>query len=568
MAWARTMHLLRDYLVRRRGTATEESPTQLPATGSSQFTLYIREDLLQLDTHVPQLLISYDPLSLVPKLRRCSRLHASSHPEGSRGGTDGSPSTTPPPTSFVFTFLKQSLTDLLISVQRPSAVLSAYCHFRSSGYPWTVGYLNFNSARLVVCLGVRWLELSSTSKAPPSFTATTLEDSSIDPVTDASPSTYLPDTAGAFWADSSTSSSPRRWPLTYVDPYCQWRVLALSAPSQELQDIESVFAAVGFSNGTIEVLSLGVDPEKEEMSFAHPRIIIPPPFDNSKVQFSPLVLLHFAGDSSHLLVCRYTGHLEMWKLKPTRGQFPAQLLCRMHFKELFSGGLGAWSGAIRFTPEAAILAAVYDPERRLLLLGSEYRGLASSAPDGLTAISVSTKAPFFSLARHLLSSSSTMRRRPLLSKNLYWRGDSEDGFLMFNLSSSTDLGESLLAAIHCSHSVSVWSFPACNLLASILPDSAPPLADLSHGTLLSPCSSDLPFRVTWWRRVATEDEVAAADTGLLSAHLLATLRTNGTLTITDITTMQAHSLGNSFDSNYEHVAFDAFSVFAVQPSAS
>uniref|UniRef100_A0A0V0J217 Uncharacterized protein n=1 Tax=Schistocephalus solidus TaxID=70667 RepID=A0A0V0J217_SCHSO len=547
------------YFVRRRGTAHEESPTQLP-TADAQFTLYIREDLLQLDTHVPQSLITYDPLALVPKLRRCTRLSASLHPEGSRG-TDVSPSITPP-SSVVFTFLKQSVANLLISVQRPSAVLSSYCQFRSSGYPWTVGYLSFTSVRLVVCLGVRWLEISSTSKAPPSFTETTLEDSSIDPVTDAS-FTYpanVPET-GTFWNDSFTSS-PRRWPLTYVDPYCQWRVLALSAPSEELQDAESVFSAVGFSNGTIEVLSLNVDPDKEETSFAHPRIIIPPPF-GSNVCFSPLVLLQFA-DPSHLLVCRYTGHLEMWKLTPARGAFPAQLLSRVHFKELSSPG--AWS-AVGFTSEA-ILSAVYDPRRKLLLLGNEYRGLVSSAPDGLTVISVSTKAPFFSLNRNLLSY--TAKRRPLLSKNSYWRSDSADGFLMFSLSGnchsidSVGAYESLLAAIHCSHSISVWSFPACNLLASILPDSAPPSDFLSRGTL-TPCN-DWPFRVTWWRR-STEN---AAEKGPLSAHLLIILRTNGTLTLTDIMTMEAHSLGNSFDSKdpAEHVAFDSFSFFAVKPPIS
>ncbi|BHF81208.1 hypothetical protein SprV_0702433800 [Sparganum proliferum] len=543
-----------DYFVRHRGTAHEESPTHVGSTTGSQFTLYIREDLLQLDTHVPQSSISYDPLTLIPKLRRCTRLHASPNPENYRE----TPSITPP-SSVVSTFLKQSVADVLISLQRPSPVLSSYCHYRSLGYPWTVGYLNSNSIRLVVCLGVRWLELSSASKAPPSFTEATLEDSSIDPVADTfttSPAN-MPETV-TFWNDSA-SSSPRRWPLTYVDPYCQWRLLALGAPSDELQDSETVFAAVGFSNGTIEILSLSADPDKEDTNFVHPRIIIPPPFD-SKVYFSPLVLLQFA-DPSHLLVCRYAGHLEMWKLTPARSNFPAQLLCRVHFKELSSQS--GWS-AIGFSSEA-ILSAVYDPLRSQLLLGSEYRGLVSSAPDGLTAISVSTKAPFFSLARQLPSS--TVKRRPLFSKNSYWRGDSDDGFLMFSLSggaSSIDsvaVDESLLAAIHCSRSISVWSFPACNLLASILPDSAPSTDRLSYGALSS--CNDLPFRVTWWRR-PIEDE---AEKGVLSTHLLMTLRNDGALTITDITTMEAHSLGNSFDSNDPdgHVAFDAFSFFAVQP---
>lgn len=430
-------------------------------------SLYIREDLISLQAEITDSIISYDPIKLAAKLP----FHSIGHGDP-EAGTENR--------AYVLR-LGNQIKDYLFTILRSSSpVLLAYCQYKSAGYPWSVGCL---PPSLITILAVRYLEVSPPTKAVETISSLSNIDSddAFDDSAffDASLSESISSTENLRLTDW------RRWPLSYVDPYPQWRVLALHCDE---------IAAIGYSNGVIEIINLSVAD--------NPRIAIK---KSIEADFAPIVGLYFLQDSSHLLVCRFSGEMEIWNLRSKSPGYSALLVCRrLHASSIYS--------------------TVCDPKSCLLALGGEFVGFGGNS---LTVISVKNLSFDFSLPK---SSPSSGVKTSDASVKLwsFMRSISArqigDGFVSLSLSPEGNL----LSALHCSRAISVWTFPACSLLTTIISDAVALESSTLSCKPLSPFLNSkviVPLHLSWWRR-PSEDP------------LLVILKSDGSLSVIDIKTLE------------------------------
>ncbi|VDN97436.1 unnamed protein product [Rodentolepis nana] len=428
--------------------------------------LYIREDLVSLKAELLESVIFYDPIALASKLS----LHEFTKSDASE--------------SSIFRIgknLKSYLSNILCA---SSPVLLAYSQYKSAGYPWTVGFL---PSSLAAVLAVRFLEIS-----PPISTVDDISSfKDIQPDV-ASPDSTLTAIAISLSASSSEKSSLngwRRWPLSYVDPYPQWRTLNFY-----LDEV----AAIGYSNGVIEVIYLSTDDG--------PQIIIK---NSIETDFAPIVGLYFVQGSSHLLVCRFSGVMEIWNLNRKCAGYSALLV----FQKL---------------RESPIFSTVYDPKSSLLVLGG---GFVGSGGESLKVFSVvDFSLDEYSHCQSLCSGSANTSGTPMkfrsIMRSISSRQSSNliDGFVSLSLSPDG----SFLSALHCTRAISVWSFPACSLITTIISDAVTIDSSILSCKPLSPFLNSkitVPLHLSWWRRVS-------------QVPLLAILKSDGSLSVIDIDTLE------------------------------
>ncbi|KAH9278843.1 hypothetical protein ECG_08286 [Echinococcus granulosus] len=292
----------------------------------------------------------------------------------------------------------------------------------------------------------------------------------------------------------------RRWPLTYVDPYPQWRVLALHV---------NQFVGIGYSNGAIEIINLS--------DANYPPIFIQQPCNSD---FAPIVGMSFLRDSSYLV----TNLLA----------FSARLVSqKLHHSFIFS--------------------SVFDAENSLLAVGSEFVG---TPRDHLTVLSIDNLSSFslFVPPKTTVSgagvpAASSKLRSLMRSISTRQNANLADGFASLSLSP----GGNRLAALHCSRAISVWSFPACSLLTTIISDA---VAIDSLTVACKPLSPFLnskipvPHQLNWWSRNPTDP-------------LLAILKSDGSLSVIDIETMENQLFNVDHNQDDESIQFSPFSSFAV-----
>lgn len=461
--------------------------------------LYIRENLISLQAEFADSVISYDPIALTTKLP----LHGEEF-----AGNDANESS-------IFK-LGDNLKGYLSNILRASSpVLLAYSQYKSAGYPWTVGCL---PPSLIAILAVRYLEIS-----PPTTTVDNIsylanmdsDDKSADP-------TYsdigIP--AIVSLSEKPKINNWRRWPLTYIDPYPQWRTLALH--SDEI-------AAIGYSNGVIEIIYLTTDD--------NPRIIIKKPIE---ADFAPIVGLYFLQDSFHLLVCRFSGAMEVWNLRLKSAGYSALLICQK----------------LRDSP---VFSTVYDPKSSLLALGGEFVG---SGGNSLTVYSLKDFSfNEFSLHNSPYSNSANTSGTPMkfrsLMRSISARQSSNliDGFVSLSLSPDGNL----LSALHCTRAISVWTFPACSLLTTIISDAVAIDSSILSCKPLSPFLNSkvtVPLHLNWWRRSSQDP-------------FLAILKSDGSLSVIDIETLENQLFSvdhNQEDRTIQLAPFTSFATVNVAES--
>nr|CDS29191.1 neuroblastoma amplified sequence [Hymenolepis microstoma] len=459
--------------------------------------LYIREDLISLKAELTDSVIFYDPIALASKLpiRKFANSDTSESSLVRLGNT-----------------LRGYLSNILCA---SSPVLLAYSQYKSAGYPWTVGCL---PSSLVAVLAVRFMEIS-----PPTTTV-----DNISSFTNIHPDGTSTDSAlanieislPASLSEKSALNGWRRWLLAYVDPYPQWRTLAF-----HLGEV----AAIGYSNGIIEVIYLSTDDDS--------RIIIK---NSVETDFAPIVGLYFLQDSSHLLVCRFSGAMEIWSLRRKSAGYSALLV----FQRL---------------RDSPIFSAVYDPKSSLLVLGGEFIG---SGGESLTIFSVkdfsfNECSLHQSLGSSIVNTSGTPIKFRSLMRSISSRQSSNliDGFVCFSLSPDG----SLLSALHCTRAISVWAFPACTLLTTIISDAVAIDSSILSCKPLSPFFNSkitVPLHLSWW--------------GKFSQHpLLAVLKSDGSLSVIDIETLENQLFNvdqNQEDSPIQLAPFTSFATVNVTDS--
>lgn len=484
--------VFKDQDVRHRGTTEmpHNNPNlQLPPN------LYIREDLISLQAEFPNVVVSYDFIKLAAKLQISHSIHDIAKEEKK-------PS--------VISRLSHRLMSYWSSLLgHSSPVILAYSQYKSTGYPWTIGCL---PPSLVIVLAIRWLEVSPSAVAvDPISTLTNLEsdDVTIDPT--------LPDFDPAATPSPTEKSSDsvkwRRWPLAYMDPYPQWRVLALHA---------NQFIGIGYSNGAIEIINLS--------DGNNPHIFIQQPCDSD---FSPIVGMSFLLNSSYLVVCRFSGEIELWHLKDKSVGFSAHLVSqKLHHSFIFS--------------------SAFDAKNSLLVIGGEFMG---TPRDNLTVLSIdnlSSFSEFVPTKTTVLGAggfTSSKLRSLVRSFSTRQNTNLADGFASLSLSP----GGNLLSALHCSRAISVWSFPACSLLTTIISDAV----EINSTTVvckpLSPLLNSkipVPHHLNWWNRDSTDP-------------LLTILKSDGSLSVIDIESMENQLFNVDNNQGDENIQFSPFTSFAI-----
>ncbi|CDS36630.1 neuroblastoma amplified sequence [Echinococcus multilocularis] len=481
-----------DQDVRHRGkieTFRYDCNPQLPPN------LYIREDLISFQAEFSDTVVSYDSIKLADKLQTIHSIHSASK-------TDEN--------SVVWRLNHRLVSYWSSFFGYSSPVILAYSQYKSAGFPWAIGCL---PPSLITVLSVRWLEVSPSAVAVDAIsTLINLEsdDGIIDPT--------LPDFDPAAILSPTEKSSDfvewRRWPLTYVDPYPQWRVLALHV---------NQFVGIGYSNGAIEIINLS--------DANYLPIFIQQPCHSD---FAPIVGMSFLQDSSYLVVCRFSGEIELWHLKDKSVGFSARLVSqKLHHSFIFS--------------------SVFDPENSLLAVGSEFVG---TPRDHLTVLSIDNLSSFsvFVPPKTTVSgagvpAASSKLRSLMRSISTRQNSNLADGFASLSLSP----GGNRLAALHCSRAISVWSFPACSLLTTIISDA---VAIDSLTVACKPLSPFLnskipvPHQLNWWSRNPTDP-------------LLAILKSDGSLSVIDIETMENQLFNVDHNQDDESIQFSPFSSFAV-----
>ncbi|CAH8589847.1 unnamed protein product [Schistosoma mattheei] len=473
----------------------------------------------------------------------------------------------------------RKLSDVLTFWFPPSQVLVTYAHLRENNCPWQLGYLSSESVQgQALCLvATHWLELMELPNRLQSSNSSSLND--LKQSNDITPfeliqspnisSTYVESDVNQIVTNHSTRIT-RKWYLSYVDPCPQWRIVTFLSykPSETFEydlsangsnsTLDNLYyiTAIGYSNGSIDIIDLSIDESERpnlDQNIRRSRIFIPSPFTQSidslgyKKPLFPIVLLSFI-DISHLLVGHFRGHVDLWHLDWKAKSFPARMMMRIYSISTYKA-----------SKPPPLLSAVYDSSSSLLVLSCLPNVNVSVSKSmhrklGLSCYYVSKKAPYLIPA----SSSSTSDVIPgglmslysawkdtsvhllcnLFRRNSYLTCDNTDAITSMTLAnfsttslpifSSSDISDQLLlGSLHSSGSYSVWLIPSFELLLLIANPQSSPNVSLSPVNEASSMYSR-PFRIAWWGRPSESDEL------LNQTIQLCVLHENGSIDLLDI----------------------------------
>ncbi|CAH8628709.1 unnamed protein product [Heterobilharzia americana] len=462
-----------------------------------------------------------------------------------------------------------------------SPLLVSYAHSRENNCPWLLGYLSSESIQgQALCLvATHWLELMELPNRLQSLNSSSIKE--FRQSSDITPFELLQSSSVITAHHESdvnqivinhSSKITRKWYLSYVDPYPQWRMVSFvsykpcellgldSSTGNSLPPFDNLYylTAIGYSNGSIDIIDLSVDEsEKPDLgqNIQRSRIFIPPPFTqsncspSSKKPLFPIVLLTFI-DVSHILVGHFRGHVDLWHLDWKAKSFPGRMMMRIYPVDYCKSSLSS-----------PLLSGVFDLSSNLLVLSSLPDIGVSKASKlmhrklGITCFYVSKKAPYLIPTSSSLMSDTVPRGMntfygvckdlsiqllcTLFRRNRYLPIENHDAIMSmvlanFNgtslptLASSDSCKQLLLGSLHSSGSYSVWLVPSFELLFLI--------ANPERSSSLSMVPSDQisgthtkAFRIAWWSRPLESNESVNQDVQLSILH------ENGSIDLLDIT---------------------------------
>ncbi|KAF5403691.1 hypothetical protein PHET_02808 [Paragonimus heterotremus] len=429
----------------------------------------------------------------------------------------------------------------------PSAPLVAYSVAHNKGCPWQVGYLTSTYANhRVICLvtieNVEVIDLvnksdhvllsneGASAKADHVLLTELMSEDNLKP-------------ASKVQSSSLVAKSPirrsSRWFLRYTDPWPQWRYVAYS-PLYSCGDDLSRFIAIGYSNGSVEVIDL-IAVENQRQNEKQTSIFISSPvlLSNSdpRASLCPVVHITFL-DRNHMFVCHFSGHVDFWYLDWQTIRFPARLMTRLYCEKIIPENLHP----------SPLTAAAYDYDSKTLVLSIlTSRSLPSSNLHkrlGLYCFRVETTAPYLERVPAAKCAIDPLTAGGVLSKLRYGKGvlvqwltsavrhihhsvpSEMDGVSFLHTHKSKDI--SIVAALQCSGTCSVWSLPQLSPLFIVIGGCSNPSVE----SVLSRDPSQ-PFRLTWWRVPCVQDGTPSPDSPIISddSVQLVVLRQSGELSI-------------------------------------
>ncbi|KAF6768483.1 hypothetical protein AHF37_05717 [Paragonimus kellicotti] len=450
----------------------------------------------------------------------------------------------------VYNFLYSCWQYLRVTIDNwcpPSASLVAYSVAHNKGCPWQVGYLTSTHAdHRIICLvtveNVEVIDLVSKSdRVLLSNEGASAKEDDVLLVELMSEDNLKP----AFKVQSSSlvTKPPirrsSRWFLRYTDPWPQWRYVAYS-PLYSYGDDLSRLIAIGYSNGSVEVINLlAVENERQNEKQASIFISSPVVLSNSdpRASLCPIVHITFL-DRNHMFVCHFSGHVDFWYLDWQTVRFPARLMTRLYCEQIIPENLHP----------SPLTAAAYDSDSKTLVLSIlSSRSVHSSNLHrslGLYGFRVQADAPYLELVPTAKCSADPLTTGGVLSKLRYGKGvlvqwlasamrhihqavpSEMDGVSFLQTHKSKDI--SVVAALQCSGTCSVWSLPHLSPLFIVIGCCSSP----SIESVVSPDPSQ-PFRLTWWRVPRVGDGTPSPDSPIISDNSvqLVILRQNGELCI-------------------------------------
>ncbi|KAF7232096.1 hypothetical protein EG68_10166 [Paragonimus skrjabini miyazakii] len=466
----------------------------------------------------------------------------------------------------------------------PSASLVAYSVAQNKGCPWQVGYLTSADANnRVICLvtveNVEVIDLVNKSDhVLLSNEGTSSKEDHVLLVELMSEDNSKP----AFKVQSSSllTKSPirrsSRWFLRYTDPWPQWRYVAYS-PLYTCGDDLSRFIAIGYSNGSVEVIDLmAVENERQNEKQTSIFISSPVVLSNSdpRASLCPIVHITFL-DRNHMFVCHFNGHVDFWYLDWQTVRFSARLMTRLYCEQIIPENL----------PPSPLTAAAYDSDSKTLVLSVlSSRSLHPSSLHkslGLYCFRVKTGAPYLELVPTAKCTADPLTAGGVLSKLRYGKGmlvqwltsavrhihqsvPSEMDGVSF-LQTHKSKGISVVAALQCSGTCSVWSLPQLSPLFIVIGGCSTPSVE----SVVSRDPSQ-PFRLTWWRVPCVRDGTPSPDSPVISddSVQLVVLRQNGELCILHFENSEVDKL--TLDEKQVHeLNLSPYSSFAyIDPSTS
>nr|CAH8866526.1 unnamed protein product [Trichobilharzia regenti] len=474
----------------------------------------------------------------------------------------------------------RKISEIITAYFPPSQVLISYAHLRENNCPWQLGYLSSETVQgQALCLiATHWLELMELPRKLQSSNSLSTEH--IKQLNDITPFELLQSSTVSFTHyDSDTnqivanhSKITRKWYLSYVDPFPQWRIVSfVSFKADETFDQDSLnekpvsasdnlyyITAIGYSNGSIDIIDLSIDENEKpdiNQTIRRSRIFIPPPFTQSIASTSnrkplfPIVFLSFI-DIFHLLVGHFRGHVDLWHLDWKAKNFPGRMMMRIYP-----------NNPCQPLTSSPLLAGVFDLTSNLLVVSSLPNANMTKTSKlmhqklGLMCYHVSKKAPY--LIPTMLSSPSDKTSYgitnfygtckdisiqllcTLFRHNRGLTGDNQDAItsmVLGNFSTSlptlasSNLSEKLLlGSLQSSGSYSVWLVPSCELLLLIANSNMNPNASNISGDP-TPDKHNRPFRITWWTRPLESDQEITDQQDIQ----LSVLHENGLIDVLDI----------------------------------
>ncbi|OON18152.1 hypothetical protein X801_06000, partial [Opisthorchis viverrini] len=464
----------------------------------------------------------------------------------------------------LYEFLCSSWQHIRITLEgwaSPSSTLVSYAHLRNRGPPWHLGYLSSTGSpwRALCLVTTEYVELIqlitdtehllSDSISPCFKDEQTLLSELLDEFTDNQPSDLEPPSR----VNRSPLRQSTRWNLSYTDPWPRWRCVAFS-PEQSAQGCSYRQVAVGYSCGSIEVIDL-LALSNEPNGTRQTSIVLSSPCSSQssvtdfKSCLFPLIHIAFV-DSCHLLACHFSGHVDLWHLDWEAKRYPARLMARLCVEQLCPNK----------RTKFPLTAADYDSQSSILVLA----GLRSN-PAPVTQLNQSFELHSFHVSlsppylAHIQSSESDSclpatgllsylhRGKTALTQWIsevirhvhrpYPSGTDVVAFLQMNSSGQT----TVIAALHCFGTCSVWSLPRLDPLFLVL-GCSPSDVSPSSNAFVDPSQ---PFRLTWWAlpsKKEDSDGLTGAVDNTDDLAQLVVLRERGELSILKFGDMQIDKL--------------------------
>ncbi|VEL16739.1 unnamed protein product, partial [Protopolystoma xenopodis] len=453
--------------------------------------------------------------------------------------------------------LWQSAKALIAYLGKPPKAIHSYCQIRGTGFACqAVSFTPFDypNSQLLCVLSLSRLEFFETSDN----SDTTSEE--IGELSEDIDDKYA--LSPEATDDKHLVSKPsftRCWSLSHIDPMPHWRCLAVSKTSE---DLPMPVIAIGYSNGSIELINSGIQEQTEtddaalypDASLRRSRIHLPCSTEliaKNLVNFDASSLLPLASldfiDQDHLLVVHISGFLHIWKLDWSSKRFPIRLLVNRLIGQTQHPVLAAaYDSESKFFVYSTLVNWPFDTRLHtkisseafsrhglyLYCISVDPPHLKPSAPIHSTAgdlvdYSADDRWLFSKVMSNLLFLSGRLVSSLLSSQSSMRAADPHtDAIVMLRLTrpfSDGSSGTSLLAGgLHCSGAVSVWRLPSCEPLLLL----AAPLSKLT-ADWPRPLAADSAYCLAWWtrRHMPTQN----------TDFLLALLQVGGLLTILDLT---------------------------------